>query len=112
MIWCFIALVIARLSLGSADVICTNSSREYKLLNNFNKLLVQDNVELYNGIRLKRKLDAGHHLDNGTNTSCLAVTEMANAISEKIAQFPKTHVIELDLASLIPKGKNFSIIKV
>lgn len=112
MIRCLIALVIARLSLGSADVICTDSSRESKLLNNVNKLLERDNVKLYNGIRLKRKPDAGHQSDHERNTSCVTLAEMTSAISRKIARFPRTHVIELDLASLITKGKDSSIIEV
>lgn len=111
MIRCLIALLIARLSLGSADVICTDSSRESKLLHNFGKLLDRDNVKLYNGIRLKRKLDAVGRVDSETNTTCVTMTDLAGAISRKIAQFPATHVIELDLASLIPRGKDSSIIK-
>lgn len=104
MIRCLIALTIARLSFGSADVICTNSSAESKLLNNFDRFLEQDSVKILNGVRLKRKLNTGHQSDRGRNTtSCVTVAD----ISGKIAQFSRTHVLEFDLSSLLPNGKDY-----
>lgn len=107
MIRCLIALAIARLSFGSADVICSDSSPESKLLNSFDKLLEQENVKIYNGIRLKRKHNTGDNADNERNTSCVTKAELTSAISGKIAEFSRTRFLELDLSSLLPNGKDF-----